>query len=39
MICNFAGPLYIETDILKGLYESLIDPAQRRELGEFYTAA
>lgn len=27
----------IETDILKGLYESLIDPAQRHELGEFYT--
>ena len=27
----------IETDILKGLYESLIDPAQRHELGEYYT--
>jgi hypothetical protein len=26
-----------ETDILKGLYESLIDPGQRRDLGEYYT--
>lgn len=27
----------IDTDILKGLYESLIDPAQRHDLGEYYT--
>lgn len=27
----------IEVDVLKGLYESLIDPAQRHELGEYYT--
>ena len=27
----------IETDILKGLYESLIDPDQRHDLGEYYT--
>jgi hypothetical protein len=27
----------IEADLLKGLYESLIDPAQRHELGEYYT--
>jgi SAM-dependent methyltransferase len=27
----------IEIDVLKGLYESLIDPAQRHELGEYYT--
>jgi hypothetical protein len=27
----------IETDILKGLYESLIDPEQRHDLGEYYT--
>lgn len=27
----------ISTDILKGLYESLIDPAQRHDLGEYYT--
>lgn len=27
----------IEADVLKGLYESLIDPAQRHELGEYYT--
>ncbi len=27
----------IEADILKGLYESLIDPAQRHDLGEYYT--
>lgn len=27
----------IETDVLKGLYESLIDPAQRHDLGEYYT--
>jgi SAM-dependent methyltransferase len=27
----------IETDVLKALYESLIDPAQRHELGEYYT--
>ncbi len=26
-----------ETDVLKGLYESLIDPAQRHDLGEYYT--
>jgi hypothetical protein len=29
--------LTIETDVLKGLYESLIDPAQRHDLGEYYT--
>ncbi len=27
----------IEADVLKGLYESLIDPAQRHGLGEYYT--
>lgn len=27
----------IDTDILKGLYESLIDPGQRHDLGEYYT--
>lgn len=27
----------IETDVLKGLYESLIDPDTRRFLGEYYT--
>lgn len=27
----------IEHDVLKGLYESLIDPAQRHDLGEYYT--
>lgn len=27
----------IESDVLKALYESLIDPAQRHELGEYYT--
>lgn len=27
----------IESDVLKGLYESLIDPAQRHDLGEYYT--
>jgi N-6 DNA Methylase len=27
----------INADILKGLYESLIDPAQRHDLGEYYT--
>jgi hypothetical protein len=27
----------IDTDILKGLYESLIDPTQRHDLGEYYT--
>ena len=27
----------IEVDVLKGLYESLIDPAQRHDLGEYYT--
>jgi hypothetical protein len=26
-----------QTDVLKALYESLIDPAQRKELGEYYT--
>jgi len=27
----------IETDVLKVLYESLVDPAQRHDLGEYYT--
>ena len=27
----------VEADVLKGLYESLIDPAQRHDLGEYYT--
>jgi len=27
----------IETDVLKTLYESLIDPEQRHDLGEYYT--
>jgi len=27
----------IESDVLKGLYESLIDPSQRHDLGEYYT--
>jgi hypothetical protein len=27
----------VEADVLKALYESLIDPAQRHELGEYYT--
>jgi type I restriction-modification system DNA methylase subunit len=27
----------IDVDVLKGLYESLIDPAQRHDLGEYYT--
>ena len=27
----------VEVDVLKSLYESLIDPAQRRDLGEYYT--
>jgi len=27
----------IEHDVLKGLYESLIDPEQRHQLGEYYT--
>ncbi|HEX9964375.1 MAG TPA: N-6 DNA methylase [Allosphingosinicella sp.] len=27
----------IETDVLKGLYESLIDPTTRHDLGEYYT--
>ena len=27
----------IQSDILKGLYESLIDPAARHDLGEYYT--
>ncbi len=27
----------IEHDVLKGLYESLIDPQQRHDLGEYYT--
>jgi hypothetical protein len=27
----------INADILKGLYESLIDPSQRHDLGEYYT--
>lgn len=27
----------LEADVLKGLYESLIDPSQRHDLGEYYT--
>lgn len=27
----------VEADVLKGLYESLIDPEQRHDLGEYYT--
>jgi hypothetical protein len=27
----------VRADVLKGLYEGLIDPAQRRDLGEYYT--
>ena len=27
----------VQMDVLKGLYESLIDPEQRHELGEYYT--
>lgn len=27
----------VKTDVLKGLYESLIDPEQRHDLGEYYT--
>lgn len=27
----------VETDVLKGLYESLVDPEQRHDLGEYYT--
>ncbi len=27
----------VDVDILKGLYESLIDPSQRHDLGEYYT--
>ncbi len=27
----------VQTDVLKGLYESLIDPEQRHFLGEYYT--
>ena len=27
----------VQTDVLKALYESLIDPAQRHDLGEYYT--
>ncbi|MCA3421136.1 MAG: N-6 DNA methylase [Roseomonas sp.] len=27
----------VETDVLKALYESLMDPEQRRDLGEYYT--
>jgi hypothetical protein len=27
----------IDTDVLRGLYENLIDPAQRHDLGEYYT--
>jgi N-6 DNA Methylase len=27
----------VQADVLKALYESLIDPAQRRDLGEYYT--
>jgi hypothetical protein len=28
---------HVATDVLKGLYESLIDPETRHELGEYYT--
>ncbi len=27
----------VQTDVLKGLYESLVDPADRHDLGEYYT--
>ncbi len=27
----------VEADVLKAVYESLIDPAQRKDLGEYYT--
>ena len=27
----------VATDVLKGLYESLVDPEQRHDLGEYYT--
>ncbi len=27
----------VSTDVLKGLYESLVDPEQRHDLGEYYT--
>ncbi|MDP2659805.1 MAG: N-6 DNA methylase, partial [Dehalococcoidia bacterium] len=27
----------VRTDVLKGLYESLVDPEQRHDLGEYYT--
>jgi hypothetical protein len=27
----------VQADVLKGLYEGLIDPAQRHDLGEYYT--
>ncbi len=27
----------VQTDVLKGLYESLVDPEQRHDLGEYYT--
>lgn len=27
----------VKTDVLKGLYESLVDPEQRHDLGEYYT--
>ena len=27
----------VETDVLRGLYESLVDPTQRHDLGEYYT--
>jgi SAM-dependent methyltransferase len=27
----------VQTDVLKALYESLVDPAQRHDLGEYYT--
>jgi SAM-dependent methyltransferase len=29
--------LLVEVDVLKSLYESLIDPSQRHDLGEYYT--
>jgi hypothetical protein len=28
----------VQADVLKGLYEGLIDPGQRHDLGEYYTS-